>query len=61
MAVVTLEEAKRYLRVDSADEDGFISARIWRGWKRKSWRGIFLWCYSAFYLLPNSLYFRQIQ
>lgn len=24
MAVVTLEEAKQYLRVDSADEDGFI-------------------------------------
>lgn len=25
MAVVTLEEAKQYLRVDSSDEDGFIS------------------------------------
>ena len=24
MAVVTLEEVKQYLRVDSADEDGFI-------------------------------------
>ena len=28
MAVVTLEEAKQYLRVDSGDEDGFISGLL---------------------------------
>jgi hypothetical protein len=31
MAVVTLEEAKQYLRVDSADEDGFISGLLETG------------------------------
>ena len=31
MAVVTLEEAKRYLRVDSGDEDGFISGLLETG------------------------------
>lgn len=31
MAVVTLEEAKRYLRVDSEDEDDFISGLLETG------------------------------
>lgn len=31
MAVVTLEEAKQYLRVDSGDEDAFISGLIETG------------------------------
>lgn len=31
MAVVTLEEAKQYLRVDSGDEDDFISGLIETG------------------------------
>ena len=31
MAVVTLEEAKQYLRVDSADEDAFISGLLETG------------------------------
>ena len=31
MAVVTLEEAKQYLRVDSADEDRFISGLLETG------------------------------
>ena len=31
MAVLTLEETKQYLRVDSADEDGFISGLLETG------------------------------
>ena len=31
MAVLTLEETKQYLRVDSSDEDGFISGLIETG------------------------------
>lgn len=31
MAVVTLEEVKQYLRVDSGDEDAFISGLIETG------------------------------
>ena len=31
MAVLTLEETKQYLRVDSADEDDFISGLIETG------------------------------
>ncbi|RAZ93744.1 phage gp6-like head-tail connector protein, partial [Klebsiella oxytoca] len=31
MAVLTLEETKQYLRVDSADEDDFISGLIKTG------------------------------
>ena len=31
MAVLTLEETKQYLRVDSADEDDFISGLIQTG------------------------------
>ncbi len=33
MAVLTLEETKQYLRVDSSDEDGFISGLIDTGEK----------------------------
>lgn len=33
MAMVALEEAKQYLRVDSADEDGFISGLLETGEK----------------------------
>ncbi len=33
MAVLTLEETKQYLRVDSSDEDGFISGLIETGEK----------------------------
>ena len=31
MAVVTLDEAKQYLRVDSSDEDAFISGLVETG------------------------------
>ncbi len=31
MAVLTLEETKQYLRVDSSDEDSFISGLIETG------------------------------
>lgn len=31
MAIVSLEEAKQYLRVDSGDEDGFISGLLETG------------------------------
>ena len=45
MAVLTLEETKQYLRVDSADEDDFISELVETGvsafslWSRKRTAG----------------------
>ena len=61
MAVLTLEETKQYLRVDSADEDAFISGLIetgkicvqmWHGWNYQNWKRIFLWCGLPSFMPP---------